>query len=49
MSGNLLRYREPDPGNPADVRGATTIGHGGWAACKLVFTGGCGSIYAITM
>ncbi len=49
MSDDLLRYRDPDPCNPANIEGATTIGQGGWAAFKSVFAGGCGSIYAITV
>lgn len=48
MTGNLLRYRDPDPCAPADLRSPRTIGTGGWDAFRTVFAGDCGTIYAIT-
>ena len=48
MTGDLLRYRDPDPCAPTDLHSPTTIGRGGWQTFTTVFAGNCGAIYAIT-
>lgn len=48
MTGDLPRYRDPDPCAPTDLHSPTTIGRGGWRAFTTVFAGNCGAIYAVT-